>query len=392
MFQMSHHTPVNRFLGFVLLLVGLFPGGTALAECQPGQMQEANLAYQSAAQFLQQQQWDQAIARLNSIVQVCPEHVEATRGLGTAYMGKEDFASAVTWFSKVIVLRGDNVEAGDFGNTGKAYAKMKKYKEARAEYMKAEQLAPDDCGVLFNLGLMHYAAGVYTQSVDVLEHALDACPQYRDHILAQLSKSAAKAAEQQKKAGNVAKAAYYQDLTNQYGGAAGGSTTYDMVKKKMAARDYAGAADLLEQMLAQNPDQPNAWLTLARVYDAMGQDSKSVDAYQNYLSAKPNDPRATGAMLQVMVENGQCSRARDEAQAASARLVSLGAKALAPVTYSWGLALECLEEWDAAETKFGQVVASGNARYADSARTQVQRMQDLKDLAEYRRKKARQGG
>ncbi len=392
MLQTFKISPKSRYLGVCLILVGLLASGVAMAECQPGQMQEANLAYQSAAQFLQAQQWDQAIARLNSIVQVCPEHVEATRGLGTAYMGKGEFASAVTWFSKVVVLRGDDTEAGDFANTAKAYAKMKKYKEARAEYMKAEQLAPDDCGVLFNLGLMHYAAGFHPQSVDVLEHALEACPQYRDHILSQLSKSAAKAAEQQKKAGNVAKAQYYEDLMTQYGGAAGGSTTYDMVKQKMSAKDYTGAAALLEQMLAKNPDQPNAWLTLARVYDAMGSKAKSVEAYKNYLKAKPNDAKATGDMLQVMVEVGQCSQAKTEAQAAVTRLVSQGARALAPVNYSLGLALECLQEYAAAEAKFNQVAASGNDRYVTSARTQVQRMKDLQDLAEYERKKARQGG
>ncbi len=185
---------------------------------------------------------------------------------------------------------------------------------------------------------------------------------------------------------------YYEDLMTQYGGAAGGSTTYDMVKQKMSAKDYTGAAALLEQMLAKNPDQPNAWLTLARVYDAMGSKAKSVEAYKNYLKAKPNDAKATGDMLQVMVEVGQCSQAKTEAQAAVTRLVSQGARALAPVNYSLGLALECLQEYAAAEAKFNQVAASGNDRYVTSARTQVQRMKDLQDLAEYERKKARQGG
>lgn len=392
MLQKIHSHLINRSAAVLVLLITLAAGGSALAECQPGQMQEANLAYQSAVQFLEAQQWDQAIARLTSIVGVCPEHVEATRGLGTAYMGKADFTMALSWFLKVPVLRDDETEAGDYANTAKAYAKLKKYKEARAEYMKAEQLAPDDCGVLFNLGVMHYAAGFHAQSVDVLEHALEACPQYRDNILSQLSKSAAQAAEQQKKAGNNAKAQYYQELMNQYGGAAGGSTTYDMVKQKMAENKYGEAAELLDQMLAKNPDQPNAWLTLARVRDANGQKPASVEAYGKYLAAKPNDATATGAMLQVMVEAGMCSQAREKAQEAASRLVSQGAKSLAPVNYSWGLALECLGEFEAAKAKFQQVTGSANPRYVESARTQVERMGDLQDVDTYNKKKARQGG
>ena len=392
MLQMRNHLFFGRMLGTTLLLLATLAGGAVIAACQPGQMQEANLAYQSAVQFLEAKQWDQAIARLNSIVNVCPEHVDATRGLGTAYMGKGDYASAVTWFSKVTVIRDDKTEAGDYANIAMAYAQQKKYKEARAEYMKAQLLAPDDCGMLFNLGLMHYASGFHPQSVEVLEHALDICPQYRDMILPQLSKSAAKAAEQQKKAGNLSKAQYYENLMNQYGGEAGGSTTYDMVKQKMAEKKYGEASDLLDQMLAKDPTQPNAWLTLARARDANGQKSLSIAAYQKYLEIKPSDANATGAMLQVMVEAGQCSQANAAAQAAANHLVSQGANALAPVNFSWGMALECLGEYEAAGTKFTQVLNAGNPRYTEPARTNVQRMKDLQDLEEYKKKKARQGG
>ena len=81
----------RRLLGVSLVLLVFLMTGSALAECLPGQMQEANLAYKSAEEFLTAQQWDQAIARLQSIIQVCSEHVEATRGIGTAYLGKKDY-------------------------------------------------------------------------------------------------------------------------------------------------------------------------------------------------------------------------------------------------------------------------------------------------------------
>jgi tetratricopeptide (TPR) repeat protein len=200
--------------GTLALLMTLSFGSVVLAECQPGQMQEANLAYHSAAEFLATRKWDQAIARLQSIIDVCPEHVEATRGIGLAMMGQKDFDGAIPYFQKVIELRGDKVEAGDFANLAKPYAKTKRYKEARAEFMKAQRLAPDDCGVLFNLGVMHYASGYNADSVDVLEHALGVCPQIQEQLVTQLSKSAEKAAAQQKRNGNLEKAAYYEGLTN----------------------------------------------------------------------------------------------------------------------------------------------------------------------------------
>jgi len=379
-------------LFLVVILTGTVAASVAMAECQPAQMQEANLAYQTAQEFLVNRQWDQAIARMQSIVQVCPEHVEATRGIGTAMIGKEMFAEAVPYFKRVIELRGDKAEAGDFANLGKTYAKLKQYKDARGEYLKAQQLAPDDCGVLFNLGVMHNASKFYPQSVEVLEHALETCPQISEHVLKLLNDSAEKAAAQQKASGNNDRAAYFTDLAQKYGGQAGGSTTYDMVKQKMKQKDYQGAVTLLNQLLEKEPDHTGGLLTLARAQDQLKNRSASIAAYQKYLALKSNDENATAAMLQVMVENEQCSLAKTEAASAARKFEAKGREALAPIMYSWGLALECTGEYDAARGKFQQCAGSGHARYASYGARQVERMEGLKAREEAERKKAAQGG
>ena len=378
--------------GAFLLLLMTVVAGSAFAECPPGRVQEANLAYNSASVFLKDKQWDQAIGQLQSAVDICPEHVDATRGIGTAYAGKGDYKNALIWYNKVIKLRGNKVQAGDFGNLASSYAKLKMYKESRAEYMKAQQIAPDDCGVLFNLGVMHYASGFHPQSVEVLEHALEVCPRYRDNILVQLSKSASKASEQQKKNGNLDKAKYYAELVNKYGGQAGGSTTYDMVKKSMREKNYPEAIKLLQQMLAKNPKQPNAVLTLARAQDAVGNKTGSITAYRQYLAQKPNDAEATGVMIQVMVEAGQCDRAAVEADMAARRLGAQGRSSLASIYYSWGLALECNKDYDLARSKFARCVSSGNEKFSVPGEEQVERMEGFIALAEAERKRARQGG
>ncbi len=373
-----------------LVLVGLLSATAAVAECQPGQMQEANLAYQSAMEFFNTRQWDLAIARMQSIIQVCPEHIEATRGIGLSLVGKKDFAGSVPYLQKVVELRGDKVEAGDFANLARPYAKLKKYKEARAEYMKAQRLAPDDCGVLFNLGVMHYASGYHPQSVEVLEHALGVCPQIQEHLLKQLSKSAEKAAAQQKANGNMEKAAYYEGLTTKYGGQAGGSTTYDMVKQKMTGKDYQGALALLNQMLAKDPNHKGALLTQARALDAVGNRRSSIVSYEKYLALKPEDAKVTADMVQVMVEALMCSEANVRAARAATDLASQGRKNLAPLMYSWGLALECQKDYDAATVKFQACASSGHERYAAYGARQVERMGGLKAVEEAEKKKAAQ--
>jgi tetratricopeptide (TPR) repeat protein len=211
-------------------------------------------------------------------------------------------------------------------------------------------------------------------------------------VLKLLSKSAEKAAAQQKANGNNERAKYYAGLAQQYGGQAGGSTTYDMVKQKMKQKDYQGAVTLLNQMLEKDPNHTGGLLTLARAQDQLKNRSASIAAYQKYLVLKSNDENATAAMLQVMVEDEQCSLAKTEAASAARKFEAKGREALAPIMYSWGLALECTGEYDAARGKFQQCAGSGHARYASYGARQVERMEGLKAREEAERKKAAQGG
>jgi len=382
------------FVGLIVLSL-VAATGVAVADCLPGQKQEANLIYQSASELLNQKQWDAAIAELKSAITVCPEHVEATRGVGQALAGKgttDGFTQSIPYFTKVIELRGPKAEAGDYANLGRSFAKLKRYKEARAEYMKAQILAPADCGVLYNLGVMHYASDYHTQSVEVLEEALASCPQIKEHVLKQLSKSAEKAAAQQKANGNLDQAKYYEGLMNQYGGQAGGTTTYDLVRQKMKAKDYRGAATLLDQMLSKNPTHTGALLTMARAQDALGKGAASIGYYDRYLVLKPHDAKVTGSMIRVMVEIDRCAEAETRSAKAAGDLAAQGRKKLAPVMYSWGLALECQGEYDLARVKFQECAASGNETYASYGSSQVERMEGLKAVAEAEKKKASQGG
>ena len=106
---------------------------------------------------------------------------------------------------------------------------------------------------------------------------------------------------------------------------------------------------------------------------------------------KPNDEAATAAKLQVMVEAGQCSQAKQEAAAAVGKFSAKGKQTVAPIQYSYGLALECLGEYTAAGTQFAACAASGHPRYTESARRQVERMEGLKAREDAEKKKAQQG-
>ena len=349
----------------------LVVAGGAFAECSEGQMVEAQLQFQGAQTLLQAQQWNQAIPQLQSIVDFCPEYFPALRGLGMAYEKNKKWDEAVAAYSQVIEVLGLDAEASDYGNLAKIYTRQKKYKEARAEYLKAQARDARNCAVLVNLGILHNASGYPTMAVDTLEDALAFCPDLSDKILPRLADACTKAAAQQKKIGNSAKADIYTQKASGYGGSAGGGTAYKQVRALMQAQDYAGAIDMCDQVLARDPEHANAWLTKARAADASGQQQLSINAYTEYLKLRPDNAEETSAMIIVMAEAGQCDMAIAKARTAVQKFGGLGSKALGKIQFAYGKALFCAKDYSGARVRFSQAAASGDSKWAGAAREGV---------------------
>ncbi len=386
------HRSISSFF-FIFVLVSVFAmAGISFAECLPGQLQESNLVYSKSQDALKAKNYEEAISQLKSAISICEEHIDANRDLGRAYFGLKQYDMAVKYYQRTIELSVDQPQAGNFSLLGKTYTKMGKYKEARAEYMKADQLKPNDFGVLFNLALVSGASGFHIESVDAFEKALTIAPaKHRATVMKQLASASKKASAQQKKNGNTAKSKYYAELAEKYGSQAGGSTTYDMVREKMKAKDFRGASKLLESMVAKDANDAKSWLTLARARDGMNDKKGSIKAYKKYCALAPDDAKAMGDMIQVMVEAEQCSAAQAEAKDATVRFAGRGREDMAPIWYSYGLALECLGNYNAARAEFSKCASSGHPRYANYGARQVERMGQLQAHADAKAKNAAQG-
>jgi tetratricopeptide (TPR) repeat protein len=374
------------------IITTLTGAGAALAECTPGQLQEAGLAYSAVAPLIETQSWDQAIPRLQSIVEICPEYFPALRSLGDAYMGSGQAPLAERAYQQLIEVRGSEAEAPDYAALAKALASQKKYSEARAEYIKAQELAPDDCGVLFNLGVLHMASGFTVQAVNALEHAEEVCPHLRERVLPQLHKACTMAAEQQRKIGNAEKAEYYASLAREYGGSAGGTTTYNMGAAAMKQGNFVEAVKLFQKVVSDNPNHANGWLSLARARDAAGDDAGSVDAYKEYLKLKPDNLREIVSLILVQSELGRCAEAQSTASLAVNRHQSLGARAIGKLHFAWGKALECARQYEEARGQFQQCAASDDPEWVPRALQEIERMNQHIEYERRKAQRAAQGG
>ncbi len=383
------HTSTFARLALVLMFLAAGSGG-ALAACSPGQMQEAQIQFQSAQQLIQTQQWDQAIPQLRSIVEFCEEYFPALRGLGMAHMQLQDYTAAESAYERVIAVRGLEADSGDFANLAQALAKQKKYKEARAEYIKAKARDAKNQAVLVNLGILHYASGYPEEAVATLEDALAYYPDLESSILPHLAKASTQAAERQKKIGNTERAAEYTRKSREYGGAAGGTTAYQQIQTRMKAGDYAQVITLCDQLLAQSPDQTNALLTKARAADAMQNRPVAIDAFKRFVELRPDNMDERAAMIIVMAEADRCVEAKAAAVKALDEFKGMGQKALGKIHFAYGKALFCNKEYEASKSQFQLAAGSGDPYWAGPAREGMSACDEYLNYQDAQRRKAAQ--
>jgi tetratricopeptide (TPR) repeat protein len=376
-----------------LVLWGVaFSALPVFAECSPSQMQEADLAYSGAYEFMKTGTWEQAVPRLQSILEMCPEHINTLNALAMAYKELEKYEEAKLVFEKMIAAKGEQVEGVDYGNYGSVLARLKLYPEARAAYIRAYSLAPDDCGILFNLGMLHMAVQDYRQSVETLEAAFAKCEAYRGNISTQLADACEKAALKEEKIGNVDKAAYYREKYREYAQQGAAKEGYELVKKLMAEQKYSEAVPVLQGILEKEPDHTPSLLTLARCYAALKQHASAIPYYERYLALKEDDEDATGELVLSYVEVGQCQNGTRLASEARTRFEAKGQQYMAPLYYAWGKSLECAQRYGEAKEKFRAATNCGVPKWTQYSRAEMDRMDQFLRIEELKKQRDNQGG
>lgn len=384
-------------LGLYLLMSTVAVLGTAIsvrsatAECTPGQMQEADLAYSSAYQFITARAWDQAVPRLVSTLEMCPEHVNSLRALARAYREVGRWEDAKATYEQLLEVAPEATQAGDYAGLGVVLTKLQDYTQARAQYVKASALAPEDCSILFNLGVLHMAVQDYRRAVEALERTLLLCESVKDRVIPKLADACEKAAAKEDKIGNADKAKMYRDKRAQYAGQTSSSEGYDLVKQFMRERKFAEAVPLLQGMLKSAPDRVAYLLSLARCQDALGRKSEAISAYERYLTVEPDDEKSTAVLIRTYSEAGNCQQGIALARTAKARFEPKGRAYLAAIYYSWGMALECSKNYADAREMFRQCLNCNHSEWNEPARQQIQRQQDLIEFEEAKRRQAEQG-
>jgi tetratricopeptide (TPR) repeat protein len=113
--------------------------------------------------YLDQGQFDQAIAEFQTAIQLDPGDAGAHYNLGLAYQKQDKLDEAAAAYQEAIQLDPDMAEVHN--NLGLIYDDQGKPDQAIAEYQEAIRIDPDDDTAHYNLGLFYYDQGQLDQAI-----------------------------------------------------------------------------------------------------------------------------------------------------------------------------------------------------------------------------------
>jgi tetratricopeptide (TPR) repeat protein len=217
-------------------------------------------------------------------------------------------------------------------------------------------------------------------------------PDQAERIYTRLADAAKKAGEKEAKIGNTTEADAYRKKWQDYAAQAGGAQGGDLIAKLMKEKNWDGAIQAAETVLAEDPNRKSARFNLARCYDAKGQYVEAATEYTKYIELDPDNEKAHAYLVIALSEAGRCAEAMSRAQQAVTRFTPKGLQALGGIYYGFGKALECGKDYASAREKFRLSAGSGDEVYSSYARRQMERMDQMIQRDAALKKQAGQGG
>jgi tetratricopeptide (TPR) repeat protein len=278
--------------------------------------------------------WKDGMSLWTSVLKNAPQSARAHNNLGTEYLNRKDYQTALGHYQQAVRLRPEHAifhnnlgrvygVLGDLenaqaelvhatkldptlaeamNNLGIIYFQKKQYEAAAWLFAKSERLKPD-ARVAFNLAKAQLQLGLSDNALTSLQTALQLQPDYPDALLM--------LGVQLRKQGNNdgALKAFSRLVSIKPQDAEAhcniGAIYYDR-------RDYAPAAAALEKGLAVNPKIPKAYFLLAESYVKMGNLARAADTYERACAHNSQD---AGVLYRAALLYGRTMHNREKSLA-----------------------------------------------------------------------------
>ena len=274
-------TALRRALAGLAVVAATSLPVAAQAECSPSELSTAQQNYQTAYQFVQANQWAEAIPSLDQALAACPEHWPSVELMAGAKMRTRAFTEAGDLYAKLIEGQYDGVlavvENRILGPYGFVLLKNRDWDGAEKVY---EALLTHDPA---NKDAHEKLVYAYSNS--------DKLPKAIEHLEALYAMEGGE--RQQEIANRIGKA--YETLgdskmAKEWFTLGGGGTSglFKIAIDYFNTQQWAEAAEAFENFLEGRPESHAGWKNLAQTYQQMGRQQDAVDAYKKALEIKPD--------------------------------------------------------------------------------------------------------
>ncbi len=133
----------------------------------------ADAHFQQGNEFVENGQFEEAIAEYEAALALEPDHVSALTNLGVAYYNTEQFEQAIAQYQEALQKAPD--DAAVRSNLAAAYVRVGALDTALQEYQRAVELEPDLAQAHFGLAVVYIEMGDTAKAIESLERfqALD---------------------------------------------------------------------------------------------------------------------------------------------------------------------------------------------------------------------------
>lgn len=221
---------------------------------------------------------NESIGYLNKTIQIYYKYTDAHTELGTAYLNKLNYDSAIAHFK--IAINQSPYQSIAANNLGTAYLRQERIPEAVEAYKLAIKIKADFVQALSNLGTCYAKMKQFDSAILYLNQALAYEPNYPDAFM-QIGLAyyfAARYAESEP---------YFKKALELNPGDANAANNLGAAYLNMGR--YQDAANIFKQVVAANPGYVNAYSNLGRCYFELKQFPAAIDIILKSLQVDPNN-------------------------------------------------------------------------------------------------------
>jgi len=349
-------------------------GAGNMTDSQGFNLGPAEIAYQSAQQFLSAGKYDEAISHLQDAVSIKPGYLEAWSQLGSAYSNRQSYDKGIEAYLKALELSpGDE---GLISAVGYNYLRMENWDKADEYFKMLLEKDPNHYNGNVNLAFIAQRREKPEEAIVYYETALLTNPADAT-TMGTLSDLYDNLGNKDKKYDYLHRAI------------AADSTNHEFKKKLAKAyfndKKYAEAVPLYEELAAIYPETADYHQRLGYSYSQSGREKDAPAELEKAITLNGGDAFTFAILSKIYNDNNSFSKAMEAAQAG----LKLNGGQEAILYYQWGWALSKLDNYEEAMVKFQKVVGLNDPNWSASAAKQVTRQEQLIKRREAEKEKAK---